>query len=288
MMCPHQVLGQSKVSDFAIGDLQGCFEPLQRLLDHINFDDQSDRLWFVGDLVNRGPDSLSVLRFIKALPIKPVITLGNHDLHLLASLFGDRPWRGADDTVEEILHAEDGEELGHWLRNQPLIYYSAELNYVMAHAGIPPIWDLEQALTYGQEVHLALAGTDYVDFLKHMYGNLPKAWSPQLQGIERLRLITNYLSRMRFCNSEGELNLSYKGTITKAPAQLYPWFEVPVRKTIEADILFGHWAALKGESPDPKIHALDTGCLWGGQLTALRLQDKEHFRVPGLSQQANR
>jgi bis(5'-nucleosyl)-tetraphosphatase (symmetrical) len=271
------------VPDYAIGDLQGCYEPLQRLLELIDFDDKSDRLWFVGDLVNRGPESLAVIRFIKALPVAPRITLGNHDLHLLGSLFGERPWKGHDDTIQEVLQASDGEELGHWLRKQSILYYSSELNVVMCHAGLSPLWDLAKAQSLAQELEQVLSGTNYGEFLTHMYGNKPDIWSDELIGLDRLRVITNYFTRMRFCDEHGRLELSYKGTIDKAPARLYPWYKVPVRKVIDADIVFGHWAALMGVSPTPKIHAIDTGCLWGGPLTALRLQDKQRFSVPGLS-----
>lgn len=265
--------------DYAIGDVQGCYGPLQKLLEHIDFDEKVDRLWFVGDLVNRGPESLAVLRFVSSLPITPRITLGNHDLHLLGSLFGGRPWKGHDDTIQEVVHAPDGEDLGHWLRKQSILWYAPELNVVMCHAGIAPIWDLPLAQRMAQELEQALSGEHYQDFLKQMYGNTPNAWSDELAGIDRLRAITNYFTRMRFCDAEGRLDLSYKGTIAKAPANLYPWYEVPHRKEIQADIVFGHWAALMGVCTNPKIHAIDTGCLWGGQLTALRLQDKKRFSV---------
>ncbi len=269
------------MSDYAIGDVQGCYEPLQRLLEFIDFDDQVDRLWFVGDLVNRGPESLAVLRFIKSLPITPRITLGNHDLHLLGSLFGGRPWKGHDDTIQEVINAPDGEELGDWLRKQSMLYHSPELNVVMCHAGISPLWDLPLAKRLAEEVELALSGEHYREFLSQMYGNKPDMWSDDLVGVERLRVIVNYFARMRFCDSNGRLVLDYKGTIAKAPANLYPWYDVPNRKEIEVDIVFGHWAALMGLCPNPKIHAIDTGCLWGGQLTALRLQDKQRFSVQG-------
>jgi bis(5'-nucleosyl)-tetraphosphatase (symmetrical) len=272
----------SAVADYAIGDIQGCYEPLQRLLDHIHFNERLDRLWFVGDLVNRGPQSLAVLRFIKSLPNKAIVTLGNHDLHLLASLFGERPWTGDDDTIQEILHAEDAEDLGHWLRKQAIIHHSPELNFVMCHAGIAPIWDLTQALALGEELEETLSGEHYVEFLKQMYGNTPYRWSESLQGIDRLRLIANYYTRMRFCDREGGLELNYKGTIANTPDNLYPWYDACDRKAISPDILFGHWAALMGVCPHPHIHALDTGCLWGGPLTAMRLQDKQRFSVPGL------
>ncbi|MDI1351758.1 MAG: symmetrical bis(5'-nucleosyl)-tetraphosphatase [bacterium] len=272
------------MSDYAIGDLQGCYEPLQRLLQFIDFDEQVDRLWFVGDLVNRGPESLAVLRFIKSLPIKPQITLGNHDLHLLASLFGGRPWQGHDDTIHEVMHAPDGEELGHWLRSQSILCYSPELNVVMCHAGIAPMWNLSQAMGLAQELETVLSGGDYESFLQQMYGNNPTLWSDKLQGMERLRLITNYFTRMRFCSKKGQLDLTYNGTIAKAPSQLYPWYDVPNRQAIDVDIIFGHWAALMGVCSKPNIHAIDTGCLWGGPLTALRLQDKKRFSVPGYQQ----
>ncbi|KTD64170.1 symmetrical bis(5'-nucleosyl)-tetraphosphatase [Legionella shakespearei] len=269
------------MSDYAIGDVQGCYEPLQRLLESIDFNERVDRLWFVGDLVNRGPESLAVLRFIHALPVTPQITLGNHDLHLLGSLFGGRPWKGHDDTIQDVMLAADGEELGHWLRKQSILCYSQELNVVMSHAGIAPVWDLSQAILCAQELEQRLSGDDYAEFLSQMYGNKPDVWSDELEGLDRLRMITNYFTRMRFCNDYGALDLSYKGTIAKAPAQLHPWFEVPGRKEITADIVFGHWAALMGVTANPNIHAIDTGCLWGGELTALRLQDKQRFSVPG-------
>jgi len=271
------------VSDYAIGDVQGCYDALQRLLDHIGFDEHHDTLWFVGDLVNRGPQSLDVLRFVHSLPIPAKITLGNHDLHLLASLFGGRPWEGHDDTLQEVLHASDGESLGHWLRKQSILCYSSELNLVMCHAGISPLWDLPLAMKLANELETVLSGDHYQEFLTQMYGNSPDLWSEELVGIDRLRVITNYFTRMRFCDAQGRLDLSYKGTLLEAPASLYPWYEVPHRKEIKTDIVFGHWAALMGKCPNPKIHAIDTGCLWGGTLTALRLQDKQRFSVPGSS-----
>ncbi|KTD57132.1 bis(5'-nucleosyl)-tetraphosphatase [Legionella sainthelensi] len=265
--------------DYAIGDVQGCYKPLQKLLELIEFDEKTDRLWFVGDLVNRGPESLAVLRFVRSLPLTPRITLGNHDLHLLASLFGGRPWREHDDTLQEVMHAADSEELGHWLRKQSILHYSPELKVVMCHAGIAPLWDLTQAMQLAKELEDVLAGDHFRDFLARLYGSKPDLWSDDLTGIERLRAITNYFTRMRFCDANGRLELGYKGTLAQAPANLYPWYDVPSRKEIECDIVFGHWAALMGKCPNPKIHAIDTGCLWGGQLTALRLQDRQRFAV---------
>ena len=269
------------MADYAIGDVQGCFDSLQRLLCHINFDEHTDRLWFVGDLVNRGPESLALLRFIKNLPLTPRITLGNHDLHLLSLLFGENPWKNQDDTLDEILAASDAQELGHWLRKQSILYHDTELNIVMCHAGIGPIWTLDQAIACARELEHALATDEYSTFLTHMYGNDPNHWTPDLTGIPRLRVICNYFTRMRFCDAQGHLVLTYKGTVKHAPSGLYPWYAVPNRIEIEPDIVFGHWAALKGQCPDSRIHALDTGCLWGGRLTALRLQDRHFFSVPG-------
>lgn len=265
--------------DYAIGDVQGCYESLQRLLELISFNEKVDRLWFVGDLVNRGSQSLAILRFVSSLPLEPRITLGNHDLHLLALLFGNKSEGRHDDTLQEVLQAPDGEALGHWLRKQSVLIYAPEFNVVMCHAGIAPLWDLSQAIKLAKELEQAITGEHYHDFFSHLYGNQPDLWKEDLIGWDRLRVITNYFTRMRFCDEKGRLELSYKGTIAQAPANLYPWYAVPYRKEIDADIIFGHWAALEGKCPNPKIHAIDTGCLWGGQLTALRLQDKQRFAV---------
>lgn len=270
------------MADYVIGDIQGCYDPLRRLLDAIDFNEHTDRLWFVGDLVNRGSQSLAVLRFIKNLPKTPRITLGNHDLHLLAKLFGGHALDNRDDTLYDILNAPDKDELGHWLRKQSILYHDPVLNVVMCHAGIAPVWNLNQAKAFALELEKILAGTNFSDYLMHMYGNQPDHWSDDLTGMDRLRIICNYFTRMRFCNAQGDLVLTYKGTIEKAPADLYPWYSVPHRQDIDADIVFGHWAALQGQCPHPRLYAIDTGCFWGGQLTALRLQDKQRFMVSGL------
>lgn len=270
------------MADFAIGDVQGCYDALQRLLEHIDFDDRRDRLWFVGDLVNRGPQSLSVLRFIKNLPLEARITLGNHDLHLLSKLFGENAKKNPDDTLHDVLTANDAEELGHWLRKQSILYHDTQLNIVMCHAGIAPAWDLPLAKSCAKELEQTLAGEHYQEYLNTMYGNEPSCWSPNLTGMARLRIISNYFTRMRFCDVQGCLILTYKGTIAQAPTGLIPWYAVPTRKQITADIVFGHWAALLSTKPHPTLYAIDTGCLWGGRLTALRLQDKQFFSVTGL------
>lgn len=270
------------MSDYAIGDVQGCYGPLQQLLELIQFNERQDRLWFVGDLVNRGQESLSVLRFVKNLCITPRITLGNHDLHLLCKLFTKTARYNADDTLHAILMAPDRDELGHWLRQQSLLYHDPHLNVVMCHAGIAPMWNLAKAKTLAHEFEHALAGPNYQWLLSHLYGNEPELWNENLTGIERLRVICNYFTRMRFCEANGALMLDYKGTLAAAPSHLHPWYAVPHRQAIKPDIIFGHWAALEGQCPLPHIHAIDTGCLWGGKLTALRLQDKQRFTVPGV------
>ncbi len=259
------------MADYVIGDVQGCYEPLQRLLDVLHFDKHADRLWFVGDLVNRGPQSLAVLRFIKDLPLTPRITLGNHDLHLLAKLFCNQKLHNNDDTIQEVLAAPDAIELGHWLRKQSILYHDPELNVVMCHAGIAPAWDLATAKALAMELENALSGVHYRDYLTHMYGNEPDHWSAELSGIARLRVICNYFTRMRFCDARGHLVLTYKGVIENAPAHLYPWYMVPGRHDIVADIVFGHWAALQGMCLHPRIHALDTGCFWGGAIDSFAL-----------------
>lgn len=272
------------MAEYAIGDVQGCYDELIKLLDYIQFDESKDNLWFVGDLVNRGPKSLDVLRFVKSLNCKVIITLGNHDLYLISRIFTDIAWSNADDTIEQVLKEPDVLEIGHWLRHQNIIYHDPELNVVMTHAGISPLWCLDEAIEFGGELEQALQGPNYQNFLKHMFGNMPSKWNTDLKGIERLRVICNYLTRMRFCEANGSLNFSYKGTLDDAPSDLYPWYDVPGRKPIPADLIFGHWAALMNPSPAPKIYAIDTGCLWGGKLTALRIQDKTFHSVRGRLQ----
>lgn len=265
--------------DYAIGDIQGCYDGLMHLLEKIDYDDKQDRLWFVGDLVNRGPSSLAVLNFIKNLKITPRITLGNHDLYLMSLIYLPNTPSKKKDTLDCILKDSNSREIGEWLRQQNILYYDEKLNIVMSHAGIPPIWNLEQAQKYAAELEDAIKGNDYLDFLEHMLGNKPHSWDDCLEGADRLRIICNYFTRMRFCKTNGSLNLKYKGKIEQAPSDIIPWFKVHSRKSINADIIFGHWASLCGVNPSKNIHALDTGFVWGGAMTALRLQDKKRFKV---------
>jgi len=282
------------VATYAIGDVQGCYNELQDLLQHITFDRDRDTLWFAGDLVNRGPNSLEVLRFVKNLP-NPVIVLGNHDLHLL-SIANGHPFK--DHALFDVLHAPDRDELIDWLRCQPLMHYDKKLGFAMVHAGIPPQWSLKQAIRYAAEVEAVLQSDQYPEFLEHLYGNKPTRWSNSLKGWSRLRFITNALTRMRFCDASGKLDLTSKGKVGTQPTGYLPWFQVPGRASEDINIIFGHWAALEGRvdipaetipaeksgktgktGDAPRLFALDTGCVYGAYLTALRLEDKQLFQV---------
>lgn len=266
------------MSTYAIGDIQGCYSPLQKLLGKIQFDPGKDKLWFTGDLVNRGPDSLQTLRFIKNLGDSQRTVLGNHDLHLLALASKAHPgWE--EDTVADILQADDRDELIHWLKHLPLLHYDAVLGYAMSHAGLAPSWDLDTAKALAREVEHVLQSDKTHEFLHHMYGNRPDQWSNDLEGWDRLRCITNYFTRMRFCYLDGRLELRSKGTIDSHPADLIPWFSVPGRLNADLNIVFGHWAALGGVTNTPRVFALDTGCIWGFCLTAMRLEDGERISV---------
>ena len=267
------------MADYAIGDLQGCYDGLMRLLDSLQFDDAQDRLWFTGDLVNRGSQSLEVLRFIKHLPCPAQITLGNHDLYLLSLVLGQASHHSVDPSLRALLKAEDCQELCQWLSQQKILAEDLALNIVICHAGIAPIWTLDQARRYARELETVLAGDPCREFLNHMFGNSPKGWSESLSGMTRLRVLCNYFTRMRFCFADGSLDFEHQGPATSSIPGLYPWYALPNRQPIAPDILFGHWAALEGQCPIPGIHALDTGYVWGGHLTALRLQDKQRFSV---------
>ncbi len=261
------------MAHFAIGDIQGCFFELQKLLDKINFDPSQDWLWFTGDLVNRGPHSLETLRFVKALGERAVTVLGNHDLHLLAVAYG-QPYKHQEDLAD-ILEAPDRQELIQWLRRRPLLHCDGR--YCMLHAGLPPQWDMEEASQYAKEVEAMLQGEQMPEFIRHMYGDTPVHWSEDLTGWDRLRFIVNCLTRLRYCDREGNLALNYTGPPGSQPAHLIPWFRVPGRKSEGREIIFGHWSAL-GFVAENGCYGIDTGCLWGGQLTALRL-DGEMYRV---------
>ncbi len=254
---------------YAIGDVQGCFAELQLLLTEIDFDAQVDTLWFAGDLVNRGPQSLEVLRFVKGLGSAAVTVLGNHDLHLLGLLMGTRK-PNHKDTMDAILAATDRDELIDWLRHCPLMHHDDALGYVMLHAGMPPQWSINEAQQRATEVEQVLRGDDYAVFIDHMYGNEPAQWCEQLSGWDRLRFITNCFTRLRFCDAAGHLMLNEKGAPGSQPEGYQPWFELRDSQQDNVDILFGHWSTLSMRLPG-NVHALDTGCVWGGSLSALRI-----------------
>jgi bis(5'-nucleosyl)-tetraphosphatase (symmetrical) len=266
------------MATYAIGDVQGCNKALQKLVEHINFDPTKDQLWFTGDLVNRGAHSLEVLRFVKQLGNSQRTVLGNHDLHLLAVAYNQHPgWE--EDTFSDILTAPDREELIDWLRRQPLFYYDETLGFALVHAGLAPSWDLKKSLTLAREVETVLRDPKITDFLAHMYGNEPNYWDDNLIGWDRLRAITNYLTRARFCYPDGHLELSEKGPANAPTDGLAPWFRSPHRLSTDLKIVFGHWAALGGITHTSNVYSLDTGCVWGFKLTAMRLEDGKRFRV---------
>ena len=264
------------MATYAIGDIQGCFDSFMCLLNEAGFNNKDDTLWVAGDMVNRGPKSLETLRFIKALGDKAKVVLGNHDLHLLAIAEGiKKPSR--KDTITDILHAHDKNEILAWLSQQPLLHYDEKLEYLLVHAGLPPQWEMQEALGYAQEIHEVLISPQKNQFLKHMYGDLPSRWDNNLADWKRLRVITNYLTRMRLCHSDGTLDLSHNQGLKNLPTGFKPWFAHANRKTHNLKILFGHWAALEGESDANNVFALDTGCVWGGRLTMMRLEDHKIF-----------
>ncbi|MGI9301476.1 MAG: symmetrical bis(5'-nucleosyl)-tetraphosphatase [Gammaproteobacteria bacterium] len=254
---------------YAIGDVQGCFDELQGLLDKLDFDKSADQLWFVGDLVNRGPKSLETLRFVKDLGDTAMTVLGNHDLHLLAVDAGAQR-KKSDSSLQAILDAPDKHELLTWLRNQPLMHYDEQLSTAMIHAGLLPQWSLAQAQALAAEVEERLRGKDHEDFLGNMYGDNPDCWSASLGGWERLRIITNSLTRLRYCDAHGRIDMAPKGPPGTQDAGLIPWFEAPDRKSKDTRIICGHWSALGFHDSD-NVLAIDCGCVWGGQLAAVQL-----------------
>lgn len=270
----------------AIGDVQGCLQPLQELVKKIGFKADRDQLWFVGDLVNRGPDSLGVLRWVKSLGESARVVLGNHDLHLLAVAWGRSRAVRPGDTLEAVLTAPDRDSLLEWLLNQPLAVATrgaqdAPLHRdIMLHAGVPPQWSGDDLLRHAAEAHDALQRNP-VDFFDIMYGNEPDRWSTDLAGAARWRFIINALTRMRYCDPEGRLDLRHKGAPGSQPPNLAPWFEIPERQSRTERIIFGHWSTL-GLLQRPELLALDTGCVWGGWLTAVHLDDGRRWQVRGV------
>lgn len=268
------------MANYIVGDIQGCFDELQLLLNKANFDPRHDTIWFAGDLVARGPKSLETLRFVKSLGTAAMTVLGNHDLHLLAVSLGIHPQKKKDRTLP-IFSAPDRNELLDWLRQQPLLAEHEE--FVVCHAGISPQWDLKQARAASKEIEEKLQSKNWTSLIEQMYANSPDYWSDDLQGVERSRYIINAFTRMRFCSTDGRLDM-----LCKLPPQeitsekLIPWFKLKQRVKLKKTILFGHWAALSGFE-NKHVIGLDTGCVWGGTLTMLRWEDKTFFSQQSLN-----
>ena len=266
------------MSTFVVGDIQGCFEPFQHLLEKVRFNPDKDRLWSTGDLVNRGPQNLATLRWFYTHRDNVTLVLGNHDLHLMAVSAGTRK-PSSKDNIHDILEAPDREPLIEWLHHQPLVHH--ENNVTLVHAGIPPIWSLDETLTHAAEVETILQSEQTITFFQAMYGNEPSGWNDDLSGMTRLRVITNYLTRMRYCTFEGELDLISKGPDPTPDVlgtqTVAPWFSHTNRLTKGETIIFGHWASLEGDTNDPSVIGLDTGCVWGRTLTFYELETGRRF-----------
>lgn len=259
------------MATYAIGDVQGCYDALAALLDKLRFDPAKDRLWFCGDLVNRGGQSLEVLRLVHSLDARTTVVLGNHDLCLLAVAIRDPAEQARTNAdLKRVLQAPDAAELLDWLRQRPLFHVDHELGFAMVHAGLAPKWTLRIAAQRAHEVERELCGKDYRRLLRSMFGDRPAAWSKSLRGDERLRCIINVLTRMRYCNAAGRINLDDKGPPGTQKSGFYPWFEVPGRRARELPIICGHWSAL-GLLQGMGVYAIDTGAVWGGRLSALEL-----------------
>ncbi|WP_299735246.1 symmetrical bis(5'-nucleosyl)-tetraphosphatase [uncultured Endozoicomonas sp.] len=267
------------MATYAVGDIQGCYDPLMRLLDELAFDPEQDKLWVAGDMVNRGPDSLSTLRYLRSLGDRCVAVLGNHDFHLLAIASGIRNPR-LKDTLDEVLEAPDADELIHWLRHRPVLHHSKKRQITMVHAGIPPVWSIEQAQKEARRLEDALRSDDYVYWLKKIFKpSKPRPWDDEYKRKRKIRMTAAYLTQMRFCDAHGVLDMESKGT--KAQKGFAPWFSFPKSPSYNEQIIFGHWASLEGETKRVNIHAIDTGCVWGKTLTALNIDTFERIEVGG-------
>jgi bis(5'-nucleosyl)-tetraphosphatase (symmetrical) len=264
------------VATWAVGDIQGCFDELGALLRAVDFHPDRDRLWLVGDLVNRGPKSLEVLRFVRGLGDAAVALLGNHDLHLLAVAAGHGQMKRGD-TLEAVLAAPDRDALLDWLRSRPLFHWDAELGVAMVHAALAPGWSISDAAKHAGEVESALR-QDPGDYFRHMYGDTPHRWDDALRGATRLRVITDYLTRVRFCQPDGTYDMRAKGPPGTQTEGFLPWFDVPHRGSAGTPIVFGHWSAV-GMADRADVYALDTGCVWGRRLSALCIQDRRWVSV---------
>lgn len=265
------------MTTYAIGDIQGCGGALDRLLEKIAFNPETDHLWVAGDIVNRGPSSLHALQTIIALGDSATTVLGNHDLHLLMVMAGFRK-TVTKDTLDDILNHVDRDEYFHWLRNRPFLHHDQKLGYTLVHAGIHPQWDLRTASMLALELEHVLRGENHMEFLHALPGKSPNQWHTDLSGIDRLRFISSVFTRMRFCHIDGSLEYDFKGPPGDATDKLMPWYQVPKRQTSQEKILFGHWAS-HGESTVDNIFPLDFGCVWGGRLEAMALETGDRFSV---------
>ena len=266
------------MSTYAIGDLQGCYSAFRKLLDKLDFQPDRDTLWLTGDLVNRGPNSLETLNFIRSLGSSVISVLGNHDLHLLAVAEGLREFKSKD-SFHDVLASDQRDEILYWLRNQKLIHTDNHLRYTMVHAGIYQTWNLQDALSFGKEVETILQSDDYHTLLPHLYGNEPSIWDDSLANWDRLRFIANVFTRMRYLTDNLELDFMTKTPVEDAPEHLKPWFDYEVKSLHETRIVFGHWSALRGKTGLPNVQAIDTGCVWGFDLTALNLETDQRISV---------
>ncbi len=257
------------MATYVIGDVQGCFDELQELVKYISFSPKKDQLWFVGDLVNRGPKSLETLRWVKSLGNAAVTVLGNHDFHLMAAYAGVKEI-GTTSSLYSALQAKDIDNLVEWLRRQPLMLYNKQLKFAMVHAGLAPQWSIKDAAKYAKEVETILRSRKFKDFLHNMYGNQPDRWDERLKGWNRLRTITNFMTRVRYCDNQGVMSFTDKGPPGTQSAKMQPWYEIASRKSQDTTVVFGHWSTL-GLLHDHNIIATDTGCIWGGALTSVQI-----------------
>lgn len=274
------------MATYIIGDIQGCHADLCALLDRLRFDQACDHLWFTGDLVNRGPASLAALRFVRDLGERAVVVLGNHDLHLLACRHVDGIKQRPGDTLDDVLAAPDRDELLDWLRTRPLIHHDRGHGLTLVHAGLPPQWSVPEALALGGEMAALLRGPDLADTLSRMYGNLPDHWEEELAGAARFRFVVNAFTRLRYVTDDGRLDMKAKGAPGTQRAGLVPWYAAPARRSRAERIVFGHWSTLRltpAEEARYNVLPLDTGAVWGGSLTAYRIEDGARFSVPGSS-----
>jgi bis(5'-nucleosyl)-tetraphosphatase (symmetrical) len=270
------------MTTYAIGDIQGCYDPFRRLLDKLAFDATNDTLWIAGDLINRGPQSYQTVQFLRSLGAAAICILGNHDLHFLAVAAGALDSKPSD-TFNDILEAPDRDAICQWLRHLPLVHCDPELNFTMIHAGLIPQWNSAQALVHSREIETVLRSDVNTEFFANMYGNGPILWRDSLSGWDRLRFITNALTRLRYCTDEGEIDLAFSGSPGSQPNHLLPWFDIPTRASTGERIVFGHWASLALEPAQALAHGtfhIDTGCVWGGKLTALNLETLRYVCEP--------